>query len=719
MSDAASDSCFCSDGRDSECPRHGDAARERREAQQKPVTGKCHKCKGHGLIFACGRHLVGGNFSRAERCDDCHAVNRAGAKICDECNGSGMKAPPDDPALVNHEQMRAAMGTAGPEETRRRECSKCHQWYSSYGTSMIGPAHDWREVYGAQRRAAQAKCAKCRGRGVAFACRQHIAKGNYPIADCADCAAINRLGPFLCELCCGVRAPFATAPDTIQYEHMDHDELRAAIRGRDAIIANMAPVPLWLTCPFCKTRHVDRGDFATKPHHTHSCQNPRCGLTWRPAVVATVGVETLPGFLDADVIDACPAPMTEEESYAWAAQALRPLDGKSEPHLCQRAADLVAAAVREAWENRRLPGAALKREAAFVAGEMSGQFGEPAEATNEKPWRFRAPSDAEIGMQGIDFLVRAVASCAPARIVTEEDAAAWAREYLSTRLRPCNYGNRAPVDPYCLPDDAGKIACPTCAGAARAAGRASVRGDANAEQLSRGFDFVAKELAAALIEIGETPDVLVDVLVEQATKAIRASGCVKTAPVVPVDCDDRRTSCGACGGPIDVGDEYFREGSEKFFHKCCIGSPELPHALEPQPTPAQSSARPIWPVVIDETEKLGSTGTVPRAGNVPGIMPLLLADMRARDEQGFAKYKVRLQAENGRDHLADAYQEALDESVHLRTAIEKDGAGVSWELWAAYHDAVRMAFRIRTLLARRDGEVASEDTIPLASEGKR
>lgn len=55
-----------------------------------------------------------------------------------------------------------------------------------------------------------------------------------------------------------------------------------------------APIPMFLTCPKCNSRHVDEGDFATKPHHTHSCQ--ACGLTWRPAVVPTVGVAFLPGF---------------------------------------------------------------------------------------------------------------------------------------------------------------------------------------------------------------------------------------------------------------------------------------------------------------------------------------------------------------------------------------------------------------------------------------
>jgi len=57
-----------------------------------------------------------------------------------------------------------------------------------------------------------------------------------------------------------------------------------------------SPIPMYLTCPKCNARHIDEGEFATKPHHTHSCQS--CGLTWRPAVVPTVGVESLPGFKD-------------------------------------------------------------------------------------------------------------------------------------------------------------------------------------------------------------------------------------------------------------------------------------------------------------------------------------------------------------------------------------------------------------------------------------
>jgi hypothetical protein len=38
-------------------------------------------------------------------------------------------------------------------------------------------------------------------------------------------------------------------------------------------------------------------DWTTRPHHTHACQH--CGLVFRPALQATVGVQFLPGFKNA------------------------------------------------------------------------------------------------------------------------------------------------------------------------------------------------------------------------------------------------------------------------------------------------------------------------------------------------------------------------------------------------------------------------------------
>jgi hypothetical protein len=70
------------------------------------------------------------------------------------------------------------------------------------------------------------------------------------------------------------------------------DEMRAAAAALPPVPPASIPMCLW--CPLCGTRHLDEGEFATKPHATHACQH--CGLTWRPAIVATVGVQFLPGF---------------------------------------------------------------------------------------------------------------------------------------------------------------------------------------------------------------------------------------------------------------------------------------------------------------------------------------------------------------------------------------------------------------------------------------
>ena len=58
----------------------------------------------------------------------------------------------------------------------------------------------------------------------------------------------------------------------------------------------------------------------------------------------------------------------------------------------------------------------------------------------------------------------------------------------------------------------------------------------------------------------------------------------------------------------------------------------------------------------------------------PASWDLVLNDMAARDALGLSRYGTRLQGGNGRDVLKDAYEEALDLAVYLRTAIfERDG----------------------------------------------
>lgn len=63
----------------------------------------------------------------------------------------------------------------------------------------------------------------------------------------------------------------------------------------------------------------------------------------------------------------------------------------------------------------------------------------------------------------------------------------------------------------------------------------------------------------------------------------------------------------------------------------------------------------------------------PKPNDRPAAWGLVMQDMSERDAFGMAKYGTRLQPFNGRDALVDAYQEALDLVVYLRTAIyERD-----------------------------------------------
>jgi predicted RNA-binding Zn-ribbon protein involved in translation (DUF1610 family) len=80
-------------------------------------------------------------------------------------------------------------------------------------------------------------------------------------------------------------------PEGFPIPSQKSDHTREVIMAEDV---KPEPVPMLLWCPECGARHVDVGEFATKPHHTHSCQS--CGMTWRPAVIPTKGVQFLPGF---------------------------------------------------------------------------------------------------------------------------------------------------------------------------------------------------------------------------------------------------------------------------------------------------------------------------------------------------------------------------------------------------------------------------------------
>ena len=81
--------------------------------------------------------------------------------------------------------------------------------------------------------------------------------------------------------------------------------------------------------------------------------------------------------------------------------------------------------------------------------------------------------------------------------------------------------------------------------------------------------------------------------------------------------------------------------------------------------------------------------TSPQPAPRPGearVLDLVVADLQARAEDGHKKYGTYLHTWNGRNPLIDAYQEALDQCMYLRQAIEEYAAVARRQLVAAMSD---------------------------------
>lgn len=110
----------------------------------------------------------------------------------------------------------------------------------------------------------------------------------------------------------------------------------------------------------------------------------------------------------------------------------------------------------------------------------------------------------------------------------------------------------------------------------------------------------------------------------------------------------RIDTCVACRNPIIDGVDHPEciaklSAKEQEERARLVGGSRTPNTPEPAPKPGV--ARATW--------------------------SLVMADMLERDAAGAAKYGIRHQHDNGRDHLVDAYQEALDLALYLRAEIEK------------------------------------------------
>lgn len=89
---------------------------------------------------------------------------------------------------------------------------------------------------------------------------------------------------------------------------------------------------------------------------------------------------------------------------------------------------------------------------------------------------------------------------------------------------------------------------------------------------------------------------------------------------------------------------------------------------QPPPVP-RPGLIPVWENVVHDftvlcEDALDGTYSSAHKASAWGV----LNDMRERDRVGRARYGTPLTADNGRDQLVDAYQEALDKAAYLRAA---------------------------------------------------
>ncbi len=134
-----------------------------------------------------------------------------------------------------------------------------------------------------------------------------------------------------------------------------------------------------------------------------------------------------------------------------------------------------------------------------------------------------------------------------------------------------------------------------------------------------------------------------------------------------------------------------------------MGGDAVTDLVKPQPPPKEGKARPTWPVIAEEFYR--RSGETENKASTTWL--LMVRDAHARDAFGREKHGRPHQADNGRDHAADAYQEALDGICYWRAeadvAHRYGNEARATEAWTLYQDSLGLAHRARLYLLRRDG----------------
>jgi hypothetical protein len=149
-------------------------------------------------------------------------------------------------------------------------------------------------------------------------------------------------------------------------------EARRVVLAAAPSSGDAKPIPMLLYCPDCGLQHVDAPqpgeNWTNPPHRSHECQH--CGTVWRPADVATTGVEKIAtaGKNDTSPVDRGfaapvaepPAAQGEAVEEAFEKTIVAPLRGRYDEK--QRVADF---AMFSLGYNARHPGAETLSEHDF------------------------------------------------------------------------------------------------------------------------------------------------------------------------------------------------------------------------------------------------------------------------------------------------------------------------------------------------------------------
>lgn len=84
-----------------------------------------------------------------------------------------------------------------------------------------------------------------------------------------------------------------TREQLIDFLKGEGPSLKMPLGWRHAFRVFADPIPMVLHCPACGAQHIDEAtaEWNNPPHRSHLCGS--CGCIWRPADIATVGVEAI------------------------------------------------------------------------------------------------------------------------------------------------------------------------------------------------------------------------------------------------------------------------------------------------------------------------------------------------------------------------------------------------------------------------------------------